>query len=60
MKVLFYNLGEIFLILGMDNPAIYLWIPILVVSFLSLVKLINKGGPNGKPWIRIEKVKDNE
>lgn len=60
MKVLFYNLGEIFLILVMDNPAIYLWIPILVVSFLSLVKLINKGGPNGKPWIRIEKVKDNE
>ena len=49
-----------FLILRMNNPAIYLWIPIIIVSILSLVKLINKGGPNGKPWIRIKKVKDNE
>ena len=44
----------------MDNPAIYLWIPIIVVSFLSIFKMINKGGPEGKPWIRIEKVEDNE
>ena len=44
----------------MDNPAIYLWIPIIVVSFLSIVKMINKGGPEGKPWIRIEKIEDNE
>ena len=28
--------------------------------YLSIVKLTKKGGPNGKPWIRIEKVKDNE
>ncbi len=44
----------------MDNPAIYLWIPIIVISFLSIIKMINKGGPKGKPWIRIEKVEDNE
>ena len=49
-----------FLILIVENPAIYLWIPIIIVSILSVVKLINKGGPNGTPWIRIEKVKDNE
>ena len=49
-----------FLILNMENQAIYLWIPIIIVSILSVVKLINKGGPSGKPWIRIEKVKDNE
>ena len=49
-----------FLILRWISPAIYLWIPIIIVSILSLIKLINKGGPNGKPWIRIEKVKDNE
>ncbi len=30
----------------MDNPAIYLWIPIIVVSFLSIVKMINKGKKN--------------
>ena len=44
----------------MENPAIYLWIPIIIVVILSVIKLINKGGPKGKPWIRIEKVKDNE
>ena len=44
----------------MDDPVLYLWIPIIIVSILSIVKLINKGAPNGKPWIRIEKVKDNE
>ena len=49
-----------FLILAMENSTIYLWIPIIIVSILSLVKLINKGGPSGKPWIRIEKVNDNE
>lgn len=44
----------------MEDPAIYLWIPIIIVSIVSLIKLITKDGPNGKPWIRIEKVKDNE
>tara|TARA_B100001750_G_C15000221_1_gene347030 strand:+ start:420 stop:554 length:135 start_codon:yes stop_codon:yes gene_type:complete len=44
----------------MENPEIILWIPIIVVTVLSILKLLNKGGPNGKPWIRIEKVEDNE
>ena len=44
----------------MDNPTIYLWIPIIIVSLLSIIKMINKGGHEGKPWIRIEKVEDNE
>ena len=44
----------------MDNPAIFLCIPIIILSVLSIIKMINKGGPNGKPWIRIEKVEENE
>ena len=44
----------------MDNPAIFLWIPIIILSVLSIIKMINKGGTNGKPWIRIEKVEENE
>ncbi len=44
----------------MDSPAIFLWIPIIILSVLSIIKMINKGGPNGKPWIRIEKVEENE
>tara|TARA_Y100001934_G_C12103547_1_gene655083 strand:+ start:497 stop:631 length:135 start_codon:yes stop_codon:yes gene_type:complete len=44
----------------MDNPAIILWIPIVFIAVLSIIKLINKGGPNGKPWIRIERVEENE
>ena len=44
----------------MDNPAIFLWIPIIILWVLSIIKMINKGGPNGKPWIRIEKVEENE
>ena len=44
----------------MDNPAIYLWIPIIIISLLSIIKMINRGRPDGKPWIRIEKVEDNE
>ncbi len=44
----------------MENPALILWIPIIAVSILSILKMINKGGPNGKPFIRIEEVEDNE
>ena len=40
----------------MENPAIILWIPIVIITVMSIMKLLNKGGPNGKPWIRIEKV----
>ena len=44
----------------MEKPAIILWIPIVIITVMSIMKLLNKGGPNGKPWIRIEKVEDNE
>ncbi len=44
----------------MENPAIVLWIPIIILSVISIIKLLNKGGPSGKPWIRIEKVEENE
>ena len=44
----------------MENTAIILWIPIVIITVMSIMKLLNKGGPNGKPWIRIEKVEDNE
>ena len=44
----------------MENPSIILWIPIIVVTILSLLKMIKKSGTNGKPWIRIEKVEKNE
>ena len=48
------------LILVVDSSLFILWIPIILVSLLSIIKLFNKGGPNGKPWIRIEKVEENE
>lgn len=44
----------------MENPSIVLWIPIIIVSLLSILKMLNKGSQNGKPWIRIEKVEENE
>ena len=44
----------------MENPAIILWIPIVIITVMSIIKLLNKGGPNGKHWIRIEKVEENE
>ena len=50
----------IILILDVDSSVFILWIPIILVSLLSIIKLFNKGGPNGKPWIRIEKVKEDE
>tara|TARA_X000001036_G_scaffold111423_1_gene104379 strand:- start:508 stop:642 length:135 start_codon:yes stop_codon:yes gene_type:complete len=44
----------------MENPAIILWIPIILLSVASILKLLKKGNPNGQPWIRIEKVEENE
>ena len=44
----------------MENPAIILWIPLILIVVLSLLKMARKKGPEGKPWIRIEKVEDNE
>ena len=44
----------------MDNSGNILWIPIIVISVLSILKLLNKGNSRGKSWIRIEEVEDNE
>ena len=44
----------------MENPAIILWIPLILIVVLSLLKMARKKGPERKPWIRIEKVEDNE
>ena len=44
----------------MNDTGNILWIPIIVISVLSILKLLNKRKSNGKPWIRIEKVEENE
>ncbi len=44
----------------MENSALVLWIPIILISLASIVKLLNKNTSTGKPWIRIEKDNDNE
>jgi len=44
----------------MENPAIYLWIPIIIISIVSILKLITQNQSKGKPWIRIEKVEEDE
>ena len=44
----------------MDNFGNILWIPIIVISVMSILKMLNKRNSNGKPWIRIEKVEENE
>ncbi|MFL2998677.1 MAG: hypothetical protein ACJZ1Q_08060 [Candidatus Neomarinimicrobiota bacterium] len=44
----------------MNDSGNILWIPIIVISVLSILKLMNKNKSNGKPWIRIEKVEENE
>tara|TARA_B110000438_G_C15325185_1_gene441252 strand:+ start:100 stop:234 length:135 start_codon:yes stop_codon:yes gene_type:complete len=44
----------------MEISSIILWIPIIVLSILSLIKMMNEKKNNGKPWIRIEKVEEDE
>ena len=44
----------------MDNSGNILWIPIIVISVLSILRLLNKENSRRKPWIRIEEVEDNE
>ena len=44
----------------MNDTGNILWIPIIVISVLSILKLMKKNKSNGKPWIRIEKVEENE
>tara|TARA_Y100001970_G_scaffold129881_1_gene160104 strand:+ start:2156 stop:2290 length:135 start_codon:yes stop_codon:yes gene_type:complete len=44
----------------MENPIFILTIPLIIISLLSIKKLIKEKTNNGKPWIRIEEVKENE
>ncbi len=44
----------------MENPVFILAIPLIIISLLSIKKLIKEKNNNGKPWIRIEEVKENE
>jgi hypothetical protein len=44
----------------MENPAIILWIPLILISLASVVKLLNRKSASGKTWFRIEDVEDNE
>ena len=44
----------------MENPAIILWIPLILIAIASIIKLLNQRSSSGKPWIRIEKVEDDE
>ena len=46
--------------LDMDSPVFILTIPLIVISLLSIRKLIKEKNKSGKPWIRIEEVKKNE
>ena len=44
----------------MENSVLILWIPILLISIASILKIISQKTSNGKPWIRIEKVEEDE
>ncbi len=44
----------------MENPVFILTIPLIIISLLSIKKIIKEKNNNGKPWIRIEEVKENE
>jgi len=37
-----------------------LWLPIILLTLASIIKIINKNKGNRKPWIRIEEIKENE
>jgi len=43
-----------------DNSAFILAIPLIIISLLSILKLIQKKAGNGKLWIRIEEVEEHE
>jgi len=37
-----------------------LWLPIILLTFASIIKMLTKNNNNKKPWIRIEEIKENE
>ena len=37
-----------------------LWLPIILLTLASIIKIFNKNIGNRKPWIRIEEIKENE
>ena len=37
-----------------------LWLPIVLLTLASIIKIFNKNKGNRKPWIRIEERKENE
>jgi len=39
---------------------ILLWLPIVLLTLASIIKIFNKNKGNRKPWIRIEEIKENE
>ncbi len=44
----------------MDSSTFILSIPLIILSLLSIIKLINNQSGNKKPWFRIEEVEENE
>ena len=43
-----------------NSGDLVLWLPIIIISSLSILKIINKNHGQKKPWFRIEDIKDNE
>ena len=37
-----------------------LWLPIILLTLASIIKIFKKNKGNRKPWIRIEEIKENE
>ena len=37
-----------------------LWLPIILLTFEIIIKMLTKNKDNQTPWIRIEEIKENE
>ncbi len=44
----------------MENSVFILTIPLIIISLLSIRKLIRDNNNSSKPWIRVEEVQENE
>ena len=42
------------------NIELLLWLPIILLTVASIIKMLTKNKDNQKPWIRIEEIKENE